>query len=168
MAEEEKEQEEVQEKGGKKNLFLLIAIGAIMLVLIVTVVVVVLVMGGEDDVTSSTQNAKKTTKEISQAKLGPIVALDQFIVNLADSAGRRYLKTKIQLELSGSELAEEVENKTPLIRDAIIRTLSSKTYEEVSTQSGKARLKEEILGNINRNLIDGEVRGIFFTDFVVQ
>ncbi|MGP1562061.1 MAG: flagellar basal body-associated FliL family protein [Helicobacteraceae bacterium] len=169
MADTEEEVEEVKDSGGSKKNLLLVIIAVVVLILIVTIVGVILLLGSEENVSAKTASGKPAvTKDMNDVKLGPVVPLDHFIVNLADNSGRRYLKVKIQLELSGSGLMEEVENKTALIRDIIIRTLSSKTYEQVSTENGKIRLKDEIIGNINRKLIDGEVVNIFFTDFVVQ
>jgi flagellar FliL protein len=61
-----------------------------------------------------------------------------------------------------------MDKKKSLIRDIVIRSLSSKTFEEVSTIKGKDRLKDEIVTKINDILADGQIRNIFFTDFVVQ
>ncbi|EAJ0802761.1 flagellar basal body protein FliL [Campylobacter jejuni] len=58
--------------------------------------------------------------------------------------------------------------KVPVIRDIIIRTLTAKTFEEVSTQKGKERLKDELVGKINEILTDGFIKNVYFTDFVVS
>ncbi|CRF47642.1 Flagellar biosynthesis protein FliL, partial [Helicobacter heilmannii] len=58
--------------------------------------------------------------------------------------------------------------KETAIKDTIIEILSSKSIEEISTLKGKNKLKEEIRNNINSFLIDGYVKNIFFTDFVIQ
>ena len=180
MAEEEekKEGEEgSEEEGGgkKKNPMMLIIIGAIAVLLIVIIVVLLLVMGGEEEpapeavaAAGGKKQVSKQIKESVEATLGPVVPLKQFIVNLVSNDGRRYLKTEMQLELSGDELMEEAISKEPMARDVIIRTLSSKTYEEISTEQGKMRLKEEIIGNLNAKLVDGEVVNVYFVKFVVQ
>lgn len=176
MAEEEEKKEgeegEGEEGGKKKSPMMLIIIGVVALLLIIAIVVVVLVLGGEEEppegAVSETKKVSKQIKEATEAQLGPVVPMEQFIVNLVSNNGRRYLKTEMQFELSGEELMEEAQNKQPLIRDVIIRTLSSKTYEEISTENGKIRLKEELIGNINAKLVDGEVVNVFFTKFVVQ
>ena len=95
--------------------------------------------------------------------------MDQFIVNLLSESGSRFLKTKIDLELSeGETITPEIDKKKSLIRDIIIRSLSAKTFEEVSTVKGKDRLKDEIVERINEVLVDGFIKNIYFTDFVVQ
>ena len=91
----------------------------------------------------------------------------QFVVNLLSESGNRFLKVSIDLELSDPKL-QPMDHKKSLIRDIIIRTFSSKTFEEISTLKGKDKLKDEVLDKINENLSDGQVKNIYFTDFVVQ
>lgn len=169
MADEENEEEQKPQEAPKRSPMMFIVIGVVVLLLIVIIVAILLLLGGEETQESITKRKQQAAKEVSAAKLGPVFAeMQQFIVNLADSSGRRYLKTQMQLELSNKGVIEEVTNKLPLIRDVIIRILSSKTYESISTEAGKAKLKEELMGSINAKLIDGEVANIFFTKFVVQ
>ena len=94
--------------------------------------------------------------------------LDQFLVNLLSETGSRYLKMTINIELSSELLTPEIEQKKPLLRDIVIRILSSKTYEDISTTKGKERLKDEIAAKINETLRDGYIKNVFFTDFIVQ
>ena len=101
-------------------------------------------------------------------EIGPIYPLDTFIVNLVSNNANRYLKCKIDLELDSPELQQEIDKKLPAIRDLIIRILSSKTVEEIQTSRGKEKLKEEIKRKINEILTTGEVRNVYFTEFVIQ
>ena len=52
--------------------------------------------------------------------------------------------------------------------DKILRTLSSKSLEEVSTLKGKEKLGDEMKQELNGMLKDGEINGVYFTDFVIQ
>ena len=94
--------------------------------------------------------------------------MDTFTVNLKSDAGRRYLKATISLELEGDELSMELDAKTPVLRDRIIRILSSKTLEEISSKKGKAKVSAQLIDTLNAMISDGEVRGIYFTEFVIQ
>jgi len=94
--------------------------------------------------------------------------LDIFTVNLLSESGRRYLKVEMNLEIEGEELSPELEQKKPVFRDIIIRILSSKSLEEISTIKGKEKLKEQIVSELNTRLKDGKVKNVYFTDFVVQ
>ncbi|MBN2126545.1 MAG: flagellar basal body-associated FliL family protein [Deltaproteobacteria bacterium] len=100
--------------------------------------------------------------------IGPVFPLEIFIVNLMDPQGKRYLKVKLELELTDDELKREIEGRLPQFRDAILTILSSKTYEEVSPLEGKLQLRAEIMSNLNQFLNGGAVTNIFFTEFIVQ
>ncbi len=115
--------------------------------------------------TSSSAPQKRVT---NYAEIGPMYPMDKFIVNLYTENSDRYIKTALNFELSTEELSAELDMKQPLIRDIVIKTLSAKTYEEISTIRGKENLKDDIVMQVNQVLSDGQVNNIFFTDFVIQ
>lgn len=164
MAEEDREDQVEQPK---KNPMMLIIIGAVALLLIVIIVVVMLMMG-DSGAHSEPQRVDGGVAAGVEASMGPVAELKQFIVNLQSNDGRRYLKVEMTLELNHKNSGKEVENKIPLIRDVIIGVLSAKRFDEVATENGKIRLREELKVAINRHLIDGQVRNIYFTTFVIQ
>jgi flagellar FliL protein len=100
-------------------------------------------------------------------KIGPIVDLDPFIVNLADS-DPRFLKLTIKVELDGLTAKAEVGERTPQVRDAILILLSSKESQTLKPTAGKLQLRDEILQRINSLLSTGQARNAYFTEFVVQ
>lgn len=102
------------------------------------------------------------------ANIGVIEPLETFIVNLADNGGKRFLKVGINLELSDPGLGEEVKNKLPVIRDAILVLLSNKSYADIGDARGKSLLREEILARINPFLKEGRIKKVYFSEFVVQ
>ena len=175
MADEEK-QEETKEKKSGSNIVLIVIIVLLVLILIGGGIAAYFLLSDNGD-TTQPQVAQQTQMQAKKQKInrnsnlleiGPIYPLDQFIVNLLSQGGAKFLKTKMDLELSGPELTAELDKKKPLIRDIVIRTLSSKTYQEVSTNRGKEKLKDELVDKINAVLADGQVKNIFFTEFVVQ
>ncbi len=127
-------------------------------------------------VAQQTQSANPMQKQSSApqkrvtnyAEIGPMYPMDKFIVNLYTEGSDRYIKTAINFELGSEELSAELDLKKPLIRDIVIKTLSAKTYEEISTIRGKENLKDDIVMQVNQVLSDGQVNNIFFTDFVIQ
>jgi len=100
--------------------------------------------------------------------MGPIKQLDFFIVNLTDDKGTRYLKVVMQLEMSKDSLVTEIDEKMPQIRDEIILMFSSKSFDDVATIAGKRALKHSVISGINRYLSTGQVKRVYFTEFVVQ
>lgn len=93
---------------------------------------------------------------------------DPMLVNLADPGGKRYLKLGMKMELSSERILEEMKNRSFQIKDAMLMILSSKEFDDIATPSGKQALKQEIMAQMNKILKQGQVKEIFFTDFIVQ
>lgn len=193
MADKEKEHEEQAPEGGEKkksNLLLIIIIVVLVLVLVIGGVVAALMLGNHDAEAEAGKGAKTEAAAGEHAaegdaadaghgeeaahgggemtEVGLMYPLDIFTVNLLSESGRRYLKVEMNLEIEGEELSPELEQKKPVFRDIIIRILSSKSLEEISTIKGKEKLKEQIVSELNTRLKDGKVKNVYFTDFVVQ
>jgi len=186
MADEEENKEEGKEESseGKKggNLVLIIIIAVLVLILIIGGVIAFVLMGDDEEAVveenpqdqqssnNKQQNKPKarTQRNTESLVVGPMYPLDNFIVNLLSENGRRYLKVQMNLELSGEELATEIDTKVPVIRDLIIRIMSSKTIEEISTSKGKEKLKNQLVDELNMRLKDGTLQNIYFTEFVIQ
>ena len=178
MAGKKPDEEEVVEKKAKGNTVLIIVVALLVLLLIGGGAAAFFLLGSNDEEASAPvaqqQDAGKPEKKKSSKKstdhltIGPMYPMAQFVVNLLSESGNRFLKVAVDLELSDAKLQPEMDQKKSLIRDIIIRTFSSKTFEEISTLKGKDKLKDEVLDKINQNLSDGHVKNIFFTDFVVQ
>ena len=185
MAEEEQtEEEQPKEKKSSSNMLMIIIIVVLVLIIIIGAVVAVLLMSGDDEaIDASTPQAKersvtpRKTKHIENtsidedrplSEIGILYPLDTFTVNLKSDAGRRYLKATLSLELSGEELSTELDAKKAVLRDRIIRILSSKTLEEISSRKGKKKVSEQIVNALNAMITDGEIKNIYFTEFVIQ
>jgi len=184
MAEVAQQQEvETTHKQGGSNKLLIIISAVLFLILIAGGVMAYMMLNSDTEVLEDADSAK-TSKVITHkkvqthtngavrsndyTKVGPMYSLDKFIVNLASDGGSRYLRTSINLELSSEEFQAEVEKKKPMIRDIIIKVLSAKSYEEISTIRGKENLKDELVTELNKIFTDGSIQNIFFTEFVVQ
>ncbi|GAX87584.1 flagellar FliL protein [Lebetimonas natsushimae] len=174
MAEEKenKEQEEKEEKSGGNKLLLIVIIILLLLLLVIGgLVAYFLLSNNSDDTQAPEQKQEKVIKKkkvSDMAEVGPIYPLDQFIVNLVSNNADRYLKCKISFELDSPDLQQEIDKKLPAIRDIIINILSSKTVEEIQTAKGKEKLKEEIRRKVNEILTTGEIKHVYFTEFVIQ
>jgi len=170
---EEKENKEVEEKeekkeGGSKLLLIIIIVLLLLLLVIGGVVAYFLLSSNDQQQPQEPQKVEKKHKVSDMSEIGPIYPLDPFIVNLVSSNADRYLKCKIDLELDSPDLQKEIDKKLPAIRDMIIQILSSKSVEEIQTAKGKEKLKEEIKRKINSILTTGEIRHVYFTEFVIQ
>ena len=107
-------------------------------------------------------DSEKTASE----EVGKVIPLETFIVNLANSKGRKVLKVNMELEVTGSDIVQEVDNRKAQIRDFIIIILSVKTYEQISTKEGKDDLRAEIKDKVNSFLSKGKITNVYFTELI--
>jgi len=185
MAEEEtKEQEEAPKEKKSSNMLMIIIIVVLVLIILIGGIVAFLLMGSDDEEAMNNapqkkekmlEKSKKSSRSSSVdtsarqlSDIGILYPLDTFTVNLKSDSGRRYLKVTMSLELEGEELSLELDAKTAVLRDRIIRILSSKTLEEISSKKGKSKVETQIMDTLNSMISDGTIKGIYFTEFVIQ
>ncbi len=107
--------------------------------------------------------------ELNQSTtIGPMVNIDEFIVNIISAENNHYVKASLTLELTNDLAKDEVSKRMPQIRDSILLLVGNKTYEELQDLQGKKQLKAELGSRLNAILQSGNVKSIYFTDFVVQ
>ncbi|MEZ4235193.1 MAG: flagellar basal body-associated FliL family protein [Myxococcota bacterium] len=97
-----------------------------------------------------------------------VVNLGTFTVNLRGSGGGRVLRTEVQVEVDGADQVA-VEDKKPVLRDAVITLASDFTFADLEGIDGKTHLRDELLGRLNSVTSQApEVGRVYFTEFVVQ
>lgn len=186
MAEEENTEQEESSPKKKSNMLMIIIIVVLVLIILGGAVVGILLMGDDEEPTSNAPQAQERSAQKSSSssrrsssnsnyddsrqlsEIGILYPLDTFTVNLKSDAGRRYLKVTMSLELEGEELSLELDAKSPVLRDRIIRILTSKTLEEISSKKGKGKVSSQVMDTLNAMISDGEIKGIYFTEFVIQ
>ena len=93
-------------------------------------------------------------------KPGEVVRLDPIQVNLS---GGHYLKIGIALQLTTK--VKEADGSKAL--DATIATFSGKSMDALTRPDKREKLKEHLEKELE-HLYEGEVMGVYFTDFVTQ
>ncbi|MCE1227819.1 MAG: flagellar basal body-associated FliL family protein [Geobacteraceae bacterium] len=184
MAKEEQAAAEAPAEGGsKKKLFIII--GAAVLVLVIAGVVVFMMMGKGDKKKEGADAHGAPAADGGHGAAPPaaggghgaagaaagvstVFTLEPFIVNIYDGQELRYLKVKVELEMSNAAVKPELEGRLAAIRDAILVVLTTKTLQEIQDAQGKNQLREEILTAISKIVAQGKVSKVYFTDFVVQ
>ncbi|MEO8279255.1 MAG: flagellar basal body-associated FliL family protein [Ideonella sp.] len=73
------------------------------------------------------------------------VALDPFVVNLADKDAERYAQIAVTLEVDDPKFGDQMKGYMPSIRNAILLVLAHKTSQELLDRAGKDALAEEIM-----------------------
>lgn len=164
---EKDDSEESTEKSKKGGLVKIIVMGVALLVLLGGgyFAYATFFTGESTDAKASTEEAKEENEE---DVIGPMMPMKTFIVNLADTSGKRYLKIAIELELSDVEVHKEIEKRNSQLRDSMLVLLSSKRFSDINTSRGKNQLRGEIISRLNKLLPKGQVKQAYFTEFVVQ
>ena len=91
---------------------------------------------------------------------GAVLTVEAMSINLANG---HYLRLGLGLQLT----TEALEVDTAKARDAAIALFSGRTVEEVSDPATRATLKFELASEL-AELYDGEVMGVYLTDYVTQ
>jgi len=107
-------------------------------------------------------------KPVKKAKKDLMFHLDPFIVNLAKSGGNRFLKVTVSLEMSSPEVRLGLKKNIQKVTDSILLLLSTKIFKDVYSVQGKFTLKGEITTRVNQFLTEGQVKGAYFTEFIIQ
>lgn len=157
-------------KEGKKGGMMIVIVAAVVAALIVGVGIGAYIMGTKQGAAKAAEEhkAEKPKEEEAPKGLGPLVKLEDFVVNLLDEQESRYLKASISLEMEKPEAVAEVEQRLPQVRDAILLLIGSKTFVELRDVQGKLQLRAELLAKVNELLKAGKVTQVYFTDFVIQ
>jgi flagellar FliL protein len=161
--------EELKPAKSKKKLFIII--GIIILVLLIGGGVAGFFLLKKEPAVPEDKDPGSSVPvpELTQgAAIGPMVDIEEFIVNIISADSSHYVKTSLTVELTNELTREEVENRMPQVRDAILLLLGNKTYEELQDLQGKRQLKAELKSKINSFLQAGKVKSVYFTNFVVQ
>lgn len=169
MAEKSPKTADPSEKGGsKKKLFIIIGLVSLVLLIGAGVAGYFLLMKGPPPEDKDPGMEVPVPELNTQAEIGPMVNIDEFIVNIISDENNHYVKASLTIELSSEPSKEELEKRMPQIRDAILLLVGNKTFEELQDLQGKKQLKAELLSKINAILYSGQATAIYFTDFVVQ
>ena len=173
MAEQAKEQE-VPPKSKKK---LFIIIGAAVGALVVIGVAASLFMGkgskkeakqGAKQEATAPAAAESGSGGEGQAGAASVYSLEPFVVNIYDGQELRYLRIKVEFQMSGPDVKPLLDGNLAQLRDAILVLLTTKTLQEIQDLQGKEQLKQQILAAVDKIVPPGKVLKVYFTDFVVQ
>ncbi len=97
-----------------------------------------------------------------------MVEFEDVIVNPAGTGGTRFLAASIGFEISGTKTAELFESRKPVIRDALISILGSKTLEQLSDAKEKEITRFQIKKRVEYLLKTKNLEAVYFTNFVLQ
>lgn len=97
-----------------------------------------------------------------------VYAIKDIVVNPAGTGGTRFLSVSLGFELGSPELSYEFEAREPMVRDALITILSSKTVAELTDTKQKEITRYQIKKRLEQILETDQITGVYYTDFVLQ
>ena len=121
---------------------------------------------------SAAQQSRESTPRMERVSelprsAGKVLPLPQFVVNLADPAGRRLLRLGMEVE-ANADISKEIQANDAKIRDAVIMLLAGKTVAEVQSPEGKVLLRAEVAARLNQILGAPRIVRVYFTEFIVE
>lgn len=93
--------------------------------------------------------------------------MGEFLLNLSDEDGRRFLKAKISLGYDNKKLLKELDANKEAIRDSINSVIRAKKAKDFSVK-GTEDIKVEILNRINPMFQNGRCNNVYFPEILVQ
>ncbi len=99
-----------------------------------------------------------------------VLKLDPFRLNTADIDEPHFIRIEVALayEAGNMKLLTELNARRAQIRDIILRILRRKKKEDLDEPSEIERLKEEIKKEINTVLKNGEIKDVYYEEFVIS
>ena len=99
---------------------------------------------------------------------GPILKLENFIIQLRGTDTDRYVRVAFDLELTAESDRALVQARMPHIRDAIISYFSDRSLDELRGSEGMDRIKLAVAKKLDDILAAHRVRSVFITELVIQ
>jgi flagellar protein FliL len=115
----------------------------------------------------ATGNKENSAKKAVES--GKMVTLEQFTVNLSTpgSVTPKFVRVNISIEVPTEDAETELMTKMPQVRNTIIDLFNSKRAADLAGADGRDYLKDEIKNALNGFMVNGKVKGVFFTNFAV-
>lgn len=165
-----------KKKGGNMLMFAGIGLGAVIIGVALALFVIKPMMAdsgeGADETAQVEQSDKKDDHKKSDKSHGAnqafIHEISNIVVNPAGTGGSRFLSASFGFELASAELEKEFTSREPVIRDALITILSSKTVQQLTDPKEKEIVRYQIKKRLSQLVGTEGINGVYFTDFVLQ
>jgi len=115
--------------------------------------------------------ASEPPNTLSHVEPEGLLAMEPFLVNLADEGGHTYLRATLKLLLPTEGQAQALEKsdvRRSQLRSAILETLATEHGSRLVTPDGKLALKRTLIQRLSTLTPPVEVRDVLFSDFIVQ
>ena len=121
---------------------------------------------------AASAGAMPTTANVANGEVAYYSLSPPFVINLSSPQGLGFLQLSAQVSVEESENLEAVKHHIPLIRHAVIMSLSGQDVAQVVSVDGREAIRRQVLERIQSLLTqktgDPRVTGLYFTSFVTQ
>jgi len=155
-------------KKGHGRLITIIVI-ILLFIVVVQAVIVYLMVPKPQYIDSSSHAAMETAANMGDLTDDmPIEA----VVNIAGTGGERFFKCAIIFEYDGKNgvLGAELRHNAKVYKDMLIDHMSRLTLMEVTEPQARDKMRKDLVRLINHTLRPeiGQIRDVFFTEYVIQ
>jgi flagellar protein FliL len=99
---------------------------------------------------------------------GPMVKLENFVIQLKAVDSERYVRVAFDLEVGAETDKEVIQARLSHIRDSVISYFSDRTLDELRGSDGMDHIKQTLLKRLSGVVPGNRIKAIFITDFIVQ
>jgi flagellar FliL protein len=99
---------------------------------------------------------------------GPMVKLDNFVIQLKAADSERYVRVAFDLELKAEPDKDVVAARLSPIRDSIIAYFSDRNIEDLRGSQGMEHTKAELKKRLEEIVPGNRIKAVYVTDFIVQ
>ena len=149
--------------------------------LIIIILVVVLLLGGAGaaaffllapPAAESAEGEEAVEEEIVPKAPARYVKLKPITVNFTVKKKQRFVQISPQLMSREPEMISAMEENMPLIQNSLLMLFSAQDFEELTTQAGRKKLREQALVEVQSVMKDEigkeAVERVLFTGFIIQ
>ncbi len=110
----------------------------------------------------------ETLPQEGESRIKATLHLETFVLNLADTDQKSYLRVGIDLGLSQEGKRGEDLATVAQVRDSILAVLAQARVDELLTPDGKTKLKASLLRALQERVPQLGVEEVYFTEFLIQ
>lgn len=155
-----------------------LGLGVVVIGVALALFVIKPMMSGSDDGAEAANTTEKVQSHAEKPKsekrdshgeaTSMIYAVKDIVVNPAGTGGTRFLSVSFGFELGSTELVSEFTERDPLVRDALITILSSKTVAQLTDPKQKEITRYQVKKRLEKLMDTDDINGVYYTDFVLQ
>lgn len=112
--------------------------------------------------------AKPAAKSAEAAGPAVVHAIENLVLNPAGSGGTRFLMVTATFELRDGSVDQAMKDREAEVRDHILALLGKKTVDDLTDYTKRDAIKAEVLHEVQSLFPKGDVKQVFFPQFVIQ